>query len=221
MKKTFSLTPTITNQTIRFISERPHVKDCLRLGLINYSSLARMICKAEKIKRYDGVLMACRRYSKMIKSSSALSYTQRKLLRDAKFRLRSKMMVAIVDKMSDYDRLSMLQQKVKSQRGDFNVIEGEEALTIITNDQYYSLIKETFKQKIKRTVLGLVQLTMLFDEKIETTPGVVVFIYSLLAEKGINVLEEMSCWTDLMLILEESDAAAAMQVLNIKGTLST
>jgi hypothetical protein len=180
-----------------------------------------MICKAEKIKRYDGVLMACRRYSKMIKSSSALSYTQRKLLRDAKFRLRSKMMVAIVDKMSDYDRLSMLQQKVKSQRGDFNVIEGEEALTIITNDQYYSLIKETFKQKIKRTVLGLVQLTMLFDEKIETTPGVVVFIYSLLAEKGINVLEEMSCWTDLMLILEESDAAAAMQVLNIKGTLST
>ena len=216
MKKHSFSNSTITNQAIRFISERPHIKDCLRLGLINYSSLARMICKSENIKRFDGVLMACRRYSKMIKSSTALSYNQRKLLREAKFRLRSKMMVAIVDKVSDYDRLSALQREIKLHRGDFNVIEGEDSITIITNDQFCNLIKEKFRNNLKKSVLGLVQLTMLFDEKIETTPGVVVFIYGLLADKGINILEEMSCWTDLMLILEESDAALAMQTLSLK-----
>ena len=50
--------------------------------------------------------------------------------------------------------------------------------------------------------------------KIETTSGVVNYIYGLLADKGVNVLEEMSCWTDLMIILEEKDLSKAMAVLS-------
>jgi aspartokinase len=56
---------------------------------------------------------------------------------------------------------------------------------------------------------------MVFDERIETTPGVVSFIYGLLSDNGINVQEEMSCWTDLMIIIDEKNAAKAMRVLSL------
>ena len=55
-----------------------------------------------------------------------------------------------------------------------------------------------------------------FDEKIETTPGVVSFIYGLLADNSNNVWEEMSCWTDFMVIIEQKDAARAMRVLSLE-----
>jgi aspartokinase len=55
---------------------------------------------------------------------------------------------------------------------------------------------------------------MTFDERLETTPGVVSFIYGLLAEHGINVVEEMSCWTELMLVVAEEDAARTIRLLN-------
>ena len=55
---------------------------------------------------------------------------------------------------------------------------------------------------------------MIFDEKIETTAGVVSYIYSLLSEKGINIYEEMSCWTDLMIVIDENDLGKTMNILS-------
>ena len=61
----------------------------------------------------------------------------------------------------------------------------------------------------------MAQITLIFDERIETTPGVVSFVYSLLASNAVNIREEMSCWTDLLLLLDERDAARAMEVLGM------
>ena len=54
---------------------------------------------------------------------------------------------------------------------------------------------------------------MIFSKNIETTPGVISHIYTLLGANGINILEEMSCWTDVMLIVSEKDAVLAAQLL--------
>jgi len=202
--------------TQRFISEHPSIKDCLRRGLINYSALARLICTDRGLDRFDAVLIACRRQHAMIKEQVPQEKRIIALMKRARIRLRNKMMVAIVEKPSDFERVYDLQKAIKKDRGDFHLIEGEEVLTIISNSEYAADLKETFRGRIKKITEDLAQLTMIFDAKIETTPGVVSFIYGLLADHSINVWEEMSCWTDFMVIIEEKDAARAMNVLSLE-----
>lgn len=55
---------------------------------------------------------------------------------------------------------------------------------------------------------------MIFDESLETVSGVVASVYRLFAMNDINIREEMSCWTDIMIIIDEQDIGKAMQVLS-------
>lgn len=203
----------ITKLTEEYISKHPSIKDCIVKEIINYSALARVICDFYKIKNFDAVLIACRRYFyKLEKNIHEKKIIE--LVKNSKLIIRNKIIVAIMDKPKDLARIYNFQKEVKKQKGDFNLIEGEEVLTIITNLRYEQEINEQFKTWIINIEKNLVQITMLFDPKIETTSGVVNYIYGLLANKGINVLEEMSCWTDLMIILEEKDLQKAMEVLS-------
>lgn len=198
----------------RYVLEHPAVRDCLAQGLINYSALARQICKRYDIKSFDAVLMACRRYARRIKTTPSNERKILELVRSAKLRIRNKILVAIIERPKQFTKLAQLQGEIRADKGDINVVEGEEMVTIITNAEYESLIKTQLKPHIKRITTGLVQIAMLFDLNIETTSGVVSYIYGLLSEHGINVLEEMSCWTDLIFVIEEADLPKAMKALN-------
>jgi aspartokinase len=57
---------------------------------------------------------------------------------------------------------------------------------------------------------------MIFGENLEMTPGVLSFIYRMFAEYDINIREEMSCWKDVMVVVEEKDVARVMQMLNFE-----
>ena len=207
----------ITKLSRQYISDHPSIKDCLRLGLVNYSALARTICDNLQIKQFDAVVVAARRYYDQIKSQLPHEKKIVSLIRNAKLRAHNKIAVAVVEKPRDFERLYTLQKKIKKDRGDFNFIEGEDALVLVTNSDYLDDLRVTFKGRIIKLSENLAQITMLFDQKIETTSGVVAYVYGLLASNGINVLEEMSCWTDLMLVVAEQDAAKAMRVLSFGG----
>ena len=205
----------VTRLVQQFIAQRPSVKDCLRLGLVNYSALAREICKASGSKQFEAALVACRRYASRVKDQQTHEKRILSLVAKAKVRLTNRVSVVIVDKPRDYERLYELQKSVKKQRGEFSLIEGGDSIIIVSSDEFADEIQETFRSKIRKQANGLVQILMSFDERIETTPGVVAFVFGLLAENSINVLEEMSCWTDLMMIIDEQDAAKAMKVLSV------
>ena len=119
-----------------------------------------------------------------------------------------------MDKPRDMEKIYMFQKKIKKDKGDFNLIEGENSITLVTNSKYSKEIKEEFKHWIIKNSENLVQIAIIFDPQIETTPGIVNYVYGLLAENGINILEEMSCWTDLMIIIDEKDLAKTMKVLS-------
>jgi aspartokinase len=126
--------------------------------------------------------------------------------------VRNKIAVAIIEKPRDMESVFQIQKAVKK-KGDFNLIEGEEVITLVTNSEYLASVKDTLKHRVIKINENLVQITLLFDARIETTSGVVSYVYSLLADNGINILEEMSCWTDLMIIIDEKDLPRAMRVL--------
>lgn len=204
----------ITRLTQRYIREHPSVADCIERGLINYSALAREIGGAHQIESLDAIVVACRRYYERRKPSARHEDRIKDLIKKAKIRLRTKIAVVIADKSMNFEKAFALQKLVKRERGDFNLIEGEEVLTIITNDEYIGDVREALGTRVRRVTRGVVQITMLFDQRIETTPGVLSYLYRLFAEGGINIREEMSCWTDVMIVVDEADAARAMQLLS-------
>lgn len=204
-----------TRLTQRYVLEHPSVRDCLARGLVNYSALAREICRTYDVKSFDAVLMACRRYVRRVKGSVSNERKILELVRSAKLNIRNKIIVAIIERPRQFNKIAQVQSDIRAEQGDINVVQGEDFVTIITNADYEALIRTHLKAYIKKVTHDLAQISMLFDQRIETTPGVVSYIYGLLSQHGINVLEEMSCWTDLMFVIEEADLPKAVKALAI------
>ncbi len=204
---------TITQITTKYIREHPSIADCLDRGLINYSALAREICQKLNIDSFEAVLVACRRYHAKQRSRATHEKRIATLIRRAKIRIRTKISVAIVDKARTPEKILGIQKVIREQRGDLNLIEGEQVYTIVTNDEFSSLIKEAFEGRIRKITKGLVQITMVFDETLESVSGVLATVYRLLAANDVNIREEMSCWTDIMMLIDEKDLTKATHVL--------
>ena len=203
----------ISRITHKYIREHPSVADCLDRGLINYSALAREICGAQGIDAFDAVLIACRRLRAKQKVRQNHERKIFQLMKSAKVRVRNKIVVIIVDKAGNLEKALSFQKFVRAERGDFNLIEGEDVFTLVTNSDYLVRARETFGGKIRKISKQMVQISMLFDENIEMVSGVVANIYRLFAENDINIREEMSCWTEVMMIIDDEDLAKAMAVL--------
>ena len=206
----------ISRVTQRYIREHPSIADCLERGLINYSALAREICEVEKLDgAFDAVLVACRRMHAKQQERSRVQHEKKilGLVKRSKVRIRNKIAVVIIDRPQSLYRALELQKSIRDDRGDFNLIEGEEVITVITNVDYLNKLRDLFGAKIRKMSRGLVQITMIFDESLETVSGVVAYVYRLFAEHDINIREEMSCWTDIMVVIDERDMPKAMQVI--------
>ena len=53
-------------------------------------------------------------------------------------------------------------------------------------------------------------------EEIEETPGVFSYVASLLSDRGINVLEAMSCWSETLFVVSEKDIAKVLEALRFQ-----
>jgi len=204
----------VSRLTHKYIREHPSVQDCLERGLINYSALAREICTANKIESFDAVLVACRRYFQKKRSHVSREQKILALVKKSKVRVRNKILVASIEKSKGLEKALEIQNFVKKEKGDFNLIEGEDVFTIITNSDYLPILKKTFTSGVLKVSSGLAQITMVFGETLEMTPGVLSYIYRMFSDYDINIREEMSCWRDVMVVVEEKDVAKVMQMLN-------
>ena len=56
-------------------------------------------------------------------------------------------------------------------------------------------------------------ITIKSPKDLENTPGVNAFVYSKFREHGINIVEQISCWTDTIVVISEEDIAIVMKFL--------
>ena len=195
----------ITRLTEKFIHDRPYVRSSLKNGLINYSSLTRMIVDKHKLdvnKNFDAILIACRRYKRKItKDNSEKEILD--LLKKSKLEVKNKITAFVLERTTPYTNIELIEKKVRKQNEVFRLIEGASSITLVTSEDYSNLINKTFAQNIIKETKGLVEITLKTSKDIEDIPGVMAFLYSLFAEHGVNIIETMSCWTDTIFIIEE------------------
>ena len=106
----------ITKLTEDYIAAHPFVKDCLKKGLINYSSLTRQICLDLNLnvkKNFDAVLIACRRYYGKIKTSATSEKKILDILKNSKIEVKNKINAIVLEKDIVFSNLLDLEKEAK------------------------------------------------------------------------------------------------------------
>jgi len=206
-----------TELTIEYIKEHPYIKSCLKKGLINYSSLARLIAKELKIEKKtskEAILIAARRFQDKLKKEISFEKKIKELLSKSEIEIKTKIAVFILEKGINLDKIDDIQKNIRKEVGSFYILEGSDNYTIISQDKYASLIEKKFKLRIIKKHDSLVMVNFKSSKEIEKMKGVLSYITSLFAENDINILEFLSCWTDTLFIIDRDDLNKAVNILN-------
>ncbi|MBI2653193.1 ACT domain-containing protein [Candidatus Woesearchaeota archaeon] len=208
--------PNITKLTEQYILEHPSIKDCLKNGLINYSSLSRQITSELNLnlkKNFDAILIACRRFKSKLRKGEVHEKEILKILKDSKIEIKNKIVAVVLEKDIYFGHLISLEKEIKKQNEIFRVIEGVSAITIITTEEFLDSIKKYFRNKIILENKNLAEITIKSPKEIETTPGTYAYMSSLFGENNINIVESLSCWTDTIFLVKEEDAGKVIGLL--------
>lgn len=205
----------IAERTKAYIAEHPSIKECLRKGLINHTALAREICKSMKLDSIDAVVMASTRYAARIKKQKRKEAELRKMLADAKILVRSKVLLAAWERRNDLSNLLALHDYIRKKGGEISIVEGHNLITIFTENEFADEVQKMLGSAIRLLVKDLVKITLLLPEKVTFTHGYAAYMFHLIAERGINMLGDVTSTAEHIFVIEEKDLSEALVALKI------
>ena len=96
----------------------------------------------------------------------------------------------------------------------FTMTQGINEITFIISEDLRSKLMDHFQHKPKAIFDNLVGLNVRFSENYLQHPNVIYAILSRLASKRINVIEIVSTYTELMIVVEKKEMELAISQLN-------
>jgi hypothetical protein len=209
---------TAAQVTRDYIGSRPALRQILLNGLINHSALARRIMEEEGQTNEEAVTSALRR---LVQEEAEQRVTEGRdeaindLLSDSNLNMKNK--IASITAKGEWLVLARLEKLFKGllgQRVLLQVILGTEGLTIITEEKMVDdIVKVLGSEHVLKVRKGLAEVAVRCPPRIEDTPGVVAHLSDLLSQRGINVVEMVSCYTDVIFIVEERDIMESYEIL--------
>lgn len=206
------------------IEESPFLEELLAKGVINYSALARTIKpeleeKLLKSIKEGSIIMALRRmvkkYEKNLNLKNIFSKSPDMIIRSN--------LVEFTFTNSDL-MLNKYRNLLKNIEVDrqyfFAITQGVFETGIIISQELEEKIKEIFEgEKIIHHLTNLSAITIKLPKENVTTSGVYYFILKALALNNINIIELVSTYQEITLVLETKEIDKAFSIL--KKTLST
>ncbi|MEK7097141.1 MAG: hypothetical protein AAB859_02370 [Patescibacteria group bacterium] len=206
------------------IEESPYLEELLAKGIINYSALARTIKleleeKLLKSIKEGSIIMALRRmvkkYEKNLNLKNIFSKSPDMIIRSN--------LVEFTFTNSDL-MLNKYRNLLKNIEVDrqyfFAITQGVFETGIIISQELEEKIREIFEgEKIIHHLTNLSAITIKLPKENVTTSGVYYFILKALALNNINIIELVSTYQEITLILETKEIDKAFSIL--KKTLST
>ncbi|HLF05808.1 MAG TPA: ACT domain-containing protein [Thermoplasmata archaeon] len=205
----------IAELTREYIESRPSIKDCLAAGLMNYTELARRIMKELDLKNEEAITVACRRYEMELEKKEHQEELVG-LLEQSHLELKNKVGVVIARNTPDViRRLDDLLPRLLGEKSLMQTIVGSQTVTVITEEKRVADVVATVgKEDIVRQTVDLAQLAVRSPEKVEEVSGVVAYLSGALAERGVNIVEAYSCFTDTIFLVREKDVMHAYAILS-------
>lgn len=201
------------------IKGTPYLEEALSEDLINYSSLARKIRpQVEKRLMKDikegAIIMALKRASSGLKKTVPKSGDILKSLGD----------IIIRSDLIDYtfsispflsNKIDKILKKIADRKDVFiTVSHGVSQVTIIASESLENDVKEIFKDETAIcTIENLSSLTIRISIEATKIPGVLYSILKVLAWEGISIVECVSTFTELTIVLDRKDIDKAFSIL--------
>lgn len=209
-------TTTVVEELVR---KSPFLETAMADDLVNYSSLARYL-KPEVEKRLfkdikeGAIIMALKRASLHLKKTVPRGGQILDSLGD----------ITIRSNLVDYtflnsptlgDAQDKILKKVAGRKDVFITIShGISQVTVIASEAVKGDIAEIFKSETAVcSIGGLSSLTIRIPEEATKTPGVLYSILKVLAWEGINMIETISTFTELTIVLGADDIERAFSLL--------
>jgi hypothetical protein len=207
--------PSVAQGVRAYIEARPVVRDALAMGIVNLSALTRQVRKDTGLGSEEAVLVACRRYKP---ASGTADYQAgiRRILDKSKLEVRTRMAVLTAHaSWKLFGRLEKALAAVAGRSQAVHVLHGSDAITIITDETLLDEVRDALgEEDVIKVRTGLVEVNIRSPDLIEGVPGILAFLASSLAAKGINFVEVISCHKDNMFLIAESDLFRAFEALN-------
>lgn len=184
----------ISKQVKTYIERKPYILEAIEQNIVNYSALAREICKDLNLKKEDAVKASLIRAGETYRKTKRKTQQKAiKILRDANFSIKNK--IAALHHSTFVDIKAIAYSKTPS--------------------GYMFFLDENVARNstFKKIDYDLAILHIKSSEEIEHTPGVIAFILSALASEGINVSHVMGCREDTFVVVKEHDAPIAFRIL--------
>lgn len=200
------------------IKSNPFLGDALAKGIINHSSLARIIKPQIKETLFKDVqegsiIVALNRLSKKFKK---IETGQNKLQGLGDLTVRSNLVDYTLSHSPTLgDAQNKLLGKVANKKDVFITIShGINQVTIIASQTLENDIKEIFKNETSVCSLeNLSSLTIKIPMEATKIPGVLYSILKILAWEGINLIEFISTFTELTLVMQSKDIDKAFSLV--------
>ncbi|MBS7620359.1 hypothetical protein KEJ21_06935 [Candidatus Bathyarchaeota archaeon] len=189
-------TKSTTERVRETIRMRPSLTDALKMKIVNYSALARMLRGELGDVSLESVKAAVIRIAEELSKDSSLQEEKvLSILRESNVKLQDKIAVLISPEILDIPYI----------------------VTAYLTDSYVYIVDQT-KLKVKipnyvKMTSNLTALILISPPRVENTPGFVAFMTQLLASKRINIVEFISCSTNTVIVLDSKDALNAFALI--------
>ncbi len=205
----------IASMVRKYIDSDNSLKKCMQMGIVNVSSLARIIYK--DLQR-EGIQSSMASVSSAIKrykpSDYGDQYRPYGVIANSNISLTTDVGKIVVNRRSlktVTEKLSLISDDViffSKTVNTFTIVLSKSAFNHILN------ILSKNNEKAVEIKTGLSLITIHSTKDIIETPGVINLIYQTLADNGINIEDTTSSYIDTLLLVSNKDAGRAFNVLN-------
>ena len=204
----------IARQVRGYLDAHPVVADAIRLGIGNYSAIARRIAEDLDQPHPEAIIAACRRYPRG-RGESQREAGIRRVLRKSRIETRTKVAAITLSQGADVlQRLGDVVEELLDENSLCRLIQvSRGTVVIIDEDAVLRVTKQLRGPQVLGVRKGLVEVAVTSPESIEETPGLLTLLTGVLSAQGINIVEALSCYTDTIFLLDEGDLNGAMAVL--------
>jgi len=193
---------TVAEKVRDYVKNRPYVSEALENNIVNMSQLARAIRRELNLQSIHAIKSALRRYSFSLRKSR--SFREEKVLRLLRL---SKLMV--LDNLSIVmtDKEFEIMNKMKIKLSDLHYV-------YLVEKGLLKKIREAVKHNLSLIHEDCTALVVNSPEQMETTPGVVWYLTSLLSTQNVYSLAFTSCYTETTIVIERKDAIKSYEILS-------
>lgn len=211
--------PSIARRVRDYLDAHPPLGDALRAGVANYAAMARRVAGDLGVRPTEAVVAACRRYPRG-RGEAHGEAAVRRVLRKSRIESRSKVAAITVELGTDVlQRLGDVVEELLDENLLCRVIQVSRGTVILVDEDSVPRVLRALRERnVLRVRRGLVEVAVTSPESIEETPGLLRLLSGLLATRAINIVEALSCYTDTIFLLDQSDLSPAIATLT--GALS-